>query len=348
MHPITPYFHYPTFDRRYRRFWFCLSRWSGDVYSSRVLNDDPDFLPLLLAVLYYGSVIEPLVRSQGFGNEEAAGVATCPMRTDIESLPSLLLTLSSKALAMTDFPNKKSLSSLTAFMLLQMDQLRSQDTSACSFVAVAIRVAQSMGLDKSETNDSLGAVVAEERQRIWALLSHLDVLTARRSGLPPILGQRLDASGNRLCEARDEYIGTPFAGDPRHAYPAFLLAHGRYEASAVMRVVLARQVESSVVSVADVNELLKSVQSLQRRLEQRIARIHAANDSNTLPFTAPGLSSVSSALWADFSAGGSAFSRWSESTLRYIIEQAYCDLYSLALADAEVWDELRDECDPLQ
>ena len=65
--------------------------------------------------------------------------------------------------------------------------------------------------------------------------------------------------------------------------------------------------------------------------------------SSILPFAAPGLVGVPTSTWARFGADSEAFLKWSPTTLRYIAEQAYCDLFSLALADIMVWDQLRDE-----
>ena len=336
---MTPYFHYPTFDRRYRRFWSGLDPCAG-VTSQNHMNPDPSFLALLLAVLYYGSVIEPLVLDP----DSARQLDDTTNRADpIGSNSSLLLALGSRALGMTDFPNKANLSSLTAFMLLQMDQLRCQDTSACSFVAVSIRIAQSMGLHREDVNRDLDAISAEERRRIWALLVHLDLLTARRSGLSPILTQPTVKLGIPFSEVRDEFIGTLFANDPRHSYAVFILAHGRYEASACARAMLARQAEGCNISMSDIEDLLHSVRRLEQNLTGRISKIQSANTSNTMPFTAPGLVSVPADFCARFKIDSCAFSRWSQTTLRYITEQTYCDLYSLALSDISVWDELRDE-----
>jgi hypothetical protein len=137
VHPLTPYFHYPTFDGRYRRFWKWYELCDRVSAPQGILVELLSFLPLFLAVLYYATIIEPLVTTS---------------RCDYEQLthPALLLRIATRALGMVDFPNRTGLSSLAAFMLLQMSQLRCQDASACSFVALAVRIAQSMGLHKEE------------------------------------------------------------------------------------------------------------------------------------------------------------------------------------------------------
>lgn len=339
VHPLTPYFHYPTFDKRYRQFWMWFEQWDRSSMPHGILADYPSFLPLLLAVLYYGAVVDPLVAAD---NHELS-MAAVPKLEYMPSVdPPMLLALGTRALGIVDFPNKTTLASLTAFMLFQMDQLRCQDTSACSFVAIAVRIAQSMALHREDVNSAHDAVTAEERRRIWALLVHLDVLTARKSGLTPMLAQSSKLIVP-LSEARDEYIGSAFADDARHAYPGFIVARGRYEASACVKPILVRQADGYATTAEEIKQFAASVKQLETNLGQRIARLRSMNISSVLPFSAPGLISVPPHLWARYKADTAAFLRWADTTLLYIIEQAYCDLFTLALADITVWDALRDE-----
>jgi hypothetical protein len=342
VHPITPYFHYPSFDRRYRWFWLQMEQWDHYLTPKDFLAEHANFLPLLLAVLYYGSIIEPLAKTVNARSQKGSAMSISGPDPAASANSALLLALGTQALGMVHFPDKTTLSSLAAFMLLQMDQLRCQDAPACSFVAVSIRIAQSMALHREDINSQHDDVSAEERRRIWALLVHLDLLTARKSGLSPILSQtsRFNMS---LSEVRDEYIGSPFAHDVQHAYPFYIVAHGRYEASACIKPIFARQAEGCVITVADIEELMTSVKVLERSLEQRIARLRSMQISNALPFSAPGLVSVPPHLWQRHDSDAVAISRWCQTTLRYIIEQSYCDLYNLALTDVSTWEALRDQ-----
>jgi hypothetical protein len=328
VHPITPYFHLPTFDRRYHRFWDWLSHWDRISVPQGILAEAPSFLALLLAVLYYGSIIEPLVTNNEW-------ICT----TGIE--PTLFLQLGTTALGMVDFPNKTTVYSLVAFMLLQMDQLRCQHTSACSFVAVAVRIAQSMGLHREESNLGLQPIDAEERRRIWCLLMHIDMVTARRAGLAPLLTHPPPGSLPLLTETRDEYIGIKITGDTRQINPAYVLAKGRYKASLCIKPILARQIDQNAVALADVRRLGQSVGQLALDLEERIARIREMGIKNTLALEHV---SIPQFTLNQLRPDPEAYVRWAEVTLRYTGEQAYCELYNLTLKDVEIWHILRDEC----
>lgn len=284
VHPITPFFHLPTFNGRYHRFWEWYGHWGCISIPQGVLAEVPSFLPLLLAVLYYGSVIEPLI-----------AVTKCETDVDL----SLFLTLGPCALGMVDFPNKTAIYSLAAFILLQMDQLRCQYTSACSFVAAAVRIAQSMGLHKEEANDGVDTILAEERRRIWCLLMHIDMATARTAGLAPLLTHQLSGRFSFLSELRDKFVGIRFSGDPRHINPSFILARGRYEASLYIKPLLVRQADQNPVTLADVWTFKQSLRLLQANLEERITRIRKMDISQNLLFTAAGTTTISQHILAE-------------------------------------------------
>ncbi|RSH85372.1 hypothetical protein EHS25_004768 [Saitozyma podzolica] len=111
-----------------------------------------------------------------------------------------------KALAIVGFPFNPSMCSLMAYVLLNSMLIREEAAlSSCSFVAVAVRVAQSMGLHRDGSNFDLDPISTEERRSVWWHLLHLDTMTSIVSGLPSIASNLLSDT-HMIGELRDEYI----------------------------------------------------------------------------------------------------------------------------------------------
>lgn len=93
------------------------------------------FLALFMAVIFAGSVVCPRAYiGHVFGDVKR------------EQLSSDLYKGAVRALRMADFPRAPSLNTFTAFVIIDTTWLRAeQPLTCCSFVGVAVRVAQMLG-----------------------------------------------------------------------------------------------------------------------------------------------------------------------------------------------------------
>jgi hypothetical protein len=193
-HPIVPLTHIPSLRKDYEEFWD--KRKSSNEQSVDPIN------PFIYAVLYAGAVVcsrDTLERY--FHISDRATVA------------SRLHKTASKALKLAHFPRAPTVSSLSAYLIIQGTWMREEEPLVtCSFVGVAVRVAQMLGLHKDPLNDSIriSPLDAEVRRRVWWHVFHVDVLVAMASGLPPLI-TRGSWDTLMLSDLREEQIGT-FAG----------------------------------------------------------------------------------------------------------------------------------------
>lgn len=157
IHPITLLLHIPTFRSQYDRFWEWYSAWNREEIPSGILAETPSFLPLLFAVLFAGS----------FG----------PHDTTLSSADvSTLFSSHSHSLSLVAFPQSPTIYSLCAFLIVQNLLVREEESlSACSFIGIALRAAQAMGLHRDGSHFQLDPVQAEIRRRIWWHIIHTDV-----------------------------------------------------------------------------------------------------------------------------------------------------------------------------
>ncbi|KAK5167509.1 uncharacterized protein LTR77_007208 [Saxophila tyrrhenica] len=176
-HSVSPLFHSPSFWQQAREFF----------QSNQVEHTENDtsihFLALLLAVLFAGTVVSPrsYVRTM-FGNDAVR-----------EELSARLYRTAVRGIRMSDFPRVPSIQSFTAFIIVDATWLRAeQPLTCCSFVGLAVRVAQMLGLHEDPSKfpviDRIETHV--RRQLFWHLVS-LDCQVALASGLPAIIGSKL-------------------------------------------------------------------------------------------------------------------------------------------------------------
>lgn len=100
------------------------------------------FLSLYAAVLFAGSVVCQRYRLQTvFGNISR------------EQLTSRLYRRAIRAIRLSEFPQSPSLQSLSAFIIVDSTWLREeQPLTCCSFIGVATRVAQMLGMHTYSTD----------------------------------------------------------------------------------------------------------------------------------------------------------------------------------------------------
>lgn len=331
VHPLIPLIHLPTFDLHYRRFWDWYKTWTPGRAPEGVLAENPSFLPLLFTVLFTGSIARS--RPDTVAN----------IRPPLETQKKLYYLIP-VALAMVGFPHSPSLYSLMSFLLLNSMLIREEESlSSCSFVAVAFRVCQAMGLHKDGTEFGLDEIQIEERRRVWCHLMHLDVMTSIVSGLPLVASSEMFSNTRMIRELRDEYIGKGQKDDVENGPLIdlnYILTAGRYDATSCIRGILLRQFSPRPVTLVSVKNIEASIEELQSRTEKRIERLafQSHMDRNS-PSSI--LNSMSSGSSSSLSEDENPRVHWGKDLLHLMVEKAYCLLYQPTMRDANLWKEIR-------
>ncbi|KFY16394.1 hypothetical protein V492_01379 [Pseudogymnoascus sp. VKM F-4246] len=329
VHPLIPLLHLPTFDNLYRRFWDWRATWTIGASLHGVLTENPSFLPILLAVLFTGSISHPWLPN----SRAALG--------DQKKLYKMIPV----ALSMVGFPHRPSLYSLMAFILLNSMLIREEESlSSCSFVAVAFRVCQAMGIHKDGTDFGLDEIQTEERRRVWCHLMHLDVMTSILSGLPLIASSEMFSDTRMIQELRDEYIGkVQLTGDCDSSSIVdlnYVLTAGRYDSSSCMRNILLWQFSHTPVSLDSVKGMEKSIEELRVRTETRIKRLGLLSQEE-LGSPSYRSNSASQTPCDDTTEGSTPRALWGKDLLSLMVEKAYCLLYHPVMRHSNLWTELR-------
>jgi hypothetical protein len=231
-----------------------------------------------------------------------------------------------------------------AFILSQAILIREEESlGSCSFVAVAFRIAQAMGMHKDGTSFNLDPVQVQERRRIWWQLMHLDVFSSIISGLPLIASSDSYNQTRMIGELKDELIGktgekTKDIETLHDLCPAYILTAGRYDSSSVMRNILLRQFGSEPL---DVKSMRESIEALRVRLNRRILTLSTIR-SHECEQNFSRLSTETACHLSRDEPNSHAFGGWSEDLLKLMLEKAYCILYQPLMQD-KLWNELRHE-----
>lgn len=287
VHPIMPLIHVPSFTGQYKCFWTWYPENMHECPTGELV-DSPTFLPLLLAVLYAGAI----------SLSAKATLALTDGEHTKSSLTSHLYGATMAGLGACAFPRSPTISSLTAFLIVQTCLIREEEPlTSCSFVGLAMRVAQSMGLHRDGSLFGLCEIECEVRRRVWWHILYLDVQGAIATGLPPLGGSGDDLYDTKMVsELKDEYIGLPSGAsapktdmsvhhercqsfyeeklDPRTS-PAMILAVGRYESTNLLRTIITRLFAIKGSRKSDLMEMGKMIYELKTKLEVRISRIPA-------------------------------------------------------------------------
>ena len=331
VHPLIPLIHLPTFDRYYRRFWDWYPAWEPGRVPEGVLAENPSFLPLLFTVLFTGSIA---------GMRPDVVTNICPLLETQKKLYHLIPA----ALAMVGFPHSPSMYSLMAFLLLNSMLIREEESlSSCSFVAVAFRVCQAMGLHKDGSDFGLDDIQIEERRRVWCHLMHLDVMTSIVSGLPLVASSEMFSNTRMIGELRDEYLGKLLKKDVDIGPVIdlnYILTAGRYDATSCIRGILLRQFSPQQVTFVSVKNIEDRIKDLQSRTEKRIERLRLQSQrENDSPSSILDSLSSKSSINLDESADSRVL--WGRNLLHLMVEKAYCLLYQPTMRDANLWKEIR-------
>jgi hypothetical protein len=297
-----------------------------------VLAETPSFLPLLLTVLFTGSIAHS--RPDAVSN-------MCPPFETQKKLYYMIPV----ALTMVGFPHSPSLYSLMAFLLLNSMLIREEESlSSCSFVAVAFRVCQAMGLHKDGADFGLDEVQIEERRRIWCHLMHLDVMTSIVSGLPLVASSEMFSNTRMIRELRDEYIGkvqlTEEIDSCSIIDPNYILAAGRYDSTSCIRSILLRQFSPRPVRLVCVKNIEETIEQLQIRTEKRFKRLGLQPQGES-DSPSSRLNPFRSATSDNSSEEPNPRVYWGKELLSLMVEKAYCLLYQPTMRDSNLWMELR-------
>lgn len=170
-HPVIPIVHIPTLFEEYNRFWETQDH--ADPHLSTAMPG----IPLIIAVLFAGAVV--CASRDVFDSQTQKSWAVSLHRT------------ASETLRLSSFPRTPTIESLTAYIIVQGTFMREEEPLAtCSFIGVAVRVAQMLGLHKDAmhfASNTPKQITAEIRRRVWWHIFALDVLVATAAGLPPLI-----------------------------------------------------------------------------------------------------------------------------------------------------------------
>lgn len=176
VHAILPIIHGPSFEKQYRMLWLSWPNEFIENIRSGIMAKNPSFLALLYAVLFAAST----TASAGALKPHFNGATT-------GSVSLTLLSLTKASLSLVSFPERPALDSLSAFLVSQNMLMREEEAiTTCSFVGIALRVAQGMGFHRDGSNFNLDPTQAEVKRRVWWHIIHTDVMTSIGCGLPPI------------------------------------------------------------------------------------------------------------------------------------------------------------------
>ncbi|RYP66975.1 hypothetical protein DL769_005880 [Monosporascus sp. CRB-8-3] len=343
IHPIIPLLHLPTFDEEYHRFWAWFNECDGRGPPRNILSENPSLLPLLFAVLFAGAVSCPsdALKLQ-FGHTSRATTSS-PLREAAERTQN-----------MVGFPRNPTTYSLTSFLIVQNLLVREEEPLAsCSYISVAFRVAQAMGLHRDSSHFGLDPVETEMRRRIWWHIIHTDVMISVPSGLPPsclsdtIYDTRMIGEVKDSCIGRvEQQLNPDFSGD-RAADVQYsstsdldvfdvrlMVAVDRYSITSVLRRILRRQFDTTPLTQADFASLKDEVDALDFHISSRIDQVRNISERQTGGHTYEG----------DFDP--STFVTWAQLLLKLMVHKTYCALFQPLVRETQhpMWARVRPEC----
>ncbi|KAH9216519.1 fungal-specific transcription factor domain-containing protein [Leptodontidium sp. 2 PMI_412] len=253
-HTISPLFHGPSFLQDVRRYT------EGNFPSNP--NLDLHFLALFTAVLFAGCAISSRKRLGEI----------FPGQTR-EDLSSKFYQGAVRAIRLTNFPQSPSLNTLASFIITDTIYLREeQPLTCCSFVGLATRVAQMLGLHKDPASfPDLSAVDIQVRRQLWWSLVAIDVQVALAAGLPPII----DCTTCQVQELSELPEDLPHPGMPSKDHQKSILGvivRGKVEfyrkASRILNVI-----HSNRFSREDLDHVLSLIHVIKSDLDARIQEI---------------------------------------------------------------------------
>ncbi|KAK0100344.1 hypothetical protein ONS96_007624 [Cadophora gregata f. sp. sojae] len=253
-HTISPLFHGPTFLQEAQKYI------AG--HDPADLDLDIHFLALLAAVLFAGCAIS--------SRRRLAEIFEGRSREDVSSS---FYQRAVRAIRLTNFPQSPSLHTLAAFMIVDTIYLREeQPLTCCSFVGLATRVAQMLGLHKDPASfPDLSVIDIQVRRQLWWSLVAVDVQVALAAGLPPII----DCTTCKVQDSSEAPEDLPHLGIPAQDHQKSILGvlvRGKVEfyrkTSRILSVI-----HSNRFSREDLDHILSLIHVIRSDLYSRIEQI---------------------------------------------------------------------------
>lgn len=340
IHAILPLIDLCSFDREYCRFWTWVEKRERSVPPTGILAENPSFLPLLFAVLFGGAVSCP--------NEELKSQFNLAPRSAISSQ---LCEAAIHTQSLVAFPRNPTLYSLMSFVIVQNLLVREEEPlAACSYISVALRVAQAMGLHRDGSNFGLEPTETEMRRRIWWHIIHTDVMTSIPSALPPSCLSDSIYDARMICEVKDSYIGKVdtlefelprerFYGNMQSIYSPsmdlnildvrLMVAVDRYTITSMLKRILRRQFDTMSMNNNEFRRFKEEIDVLE-------SRIHARIDQ---------LGKIFNREIREDSFDEAGFIKWAQLLLKLMVHKTYCVLYQPLVRDAhcKIWAQVRPE-----
>jgi len=255
-HTISPLFHGPTFLQDAQK--YIVGADPAD------LDLDLHFLALLTAVLFAGCAISSRKRLAEIFEGQSR-----------EDLSSRFYQRAVRAIRLTNYPQSPSLHTLAAFMIVDTIYLREeQPLTCCSFVGLATRVAQMLGLHKDPASfPDLSVIDIQVRRQLWWSLVAVDVQVALAAGLPPIIDCTA-CQVREFSEAPEDlpYLGIPSQETDHQKSILGVLVRGKVDfyrkASRILSVI-----HSNRFSREDLDHILSLIQIIKSDLNSRIQQL---------------------------------------------------------------------------
>ena len=345
IHSIMPLIHLPTVAEQYRRFWIWIDERNVRGPPNGVLAETPSFLPLLFSVLFSGAVTCS-------SEDLEAHFGLTPRGT----ISSLLCQAAMRTQNMVAFPRNPTIYSLASFLIVHNLLDREEEpVAACSYVSVALRVAQAMGLHRDGAHFTLDRVETEMRRRIWWHIIHTDIMTAIPSALPPSCLSDSIYDTRMISEMKDaclpELVESPGSEPNNNDRPAdlqkihppnvdanqfdlrLMVALDRYTITSVLRRILRRQFDTAPLTKADIASLKDEVDTLDSNVRARVAQLRDICERQGVDDTQ-----------VDH-LDNTVFVGWAALLLQLMVHKAYCVLYQplIRASGNWMWAQVRHE-----
>lgn len=194
VHAVYPLVYIPLILQKYQQFW----SWCDIRKPNNVEVPDLDFLPLLFAIWYAGSV-----------SISGNGLRKWFPGKSRSSLSGFFHDSVNRSLIKMSFPKAPSLLSLAAFLLVRTIQGREEDPLLAGLnLGLALRISLTMGLHRDPDLFRLPIWEVEMRRRMWWHIILKDHILALTSGLPILVDDQCFCDTKSISEVKDEKIGT--------------------------------------------------------------------------------------------------------------------------------------------
>ena len=167
VYPLVPILHLPTFWRQIDSFWDSIKHYHRTGVPDGVLAECPAFLALVFSTLCCGALSTCAVPSSD-GNQSTQE------RNAASRLFHRLYRATMQTLSICGFPRNPTIAALQAYVICHIPLIREESERSASFVSLAFRVGQMLGLHRDPKHFEMGPLEAEVRRRLWWHILHKD------------------------------------------------------------------------------------------------------------------------------------------------------------------------------